>query len=104
MAEASYEPRFPEAHKLLLDVYGNAMKSDPEASIVWCERLKALTKGWEALKTDGLLPSLFLRQFGEDVRDVAGQVHKDLDLSKLTEQQSLMSFGIANLGSSFGGR
>lgn len=104
MAEKTYEPWFPETHKLLLDVYGNAMKSDPEASAVWCERFKAVTHGWDALKKDGLFPELFLRHFWEDVRDVAGQVHKDLDLRELTEQQSLMSFGIANLQSSFGGR
>lgn len=103
-ASTEYEPKFPQAHALLLDVYGNAMKSSGEESVVWCERFKALTKGWEVLKGDGLLPPLFTKSFWEDVRDVMGRVHEGLDLRKLTEQQQMMTFGAANLQSAFGGR
>ncbi|MEX0909836.1 MAG: hypothetical protein WDZ75_00915 [Candidatus Paceibacterota bacterium] len=102
-ADTQYNPKFPHAHALLLDVYGNAIKSTGEESVVWCERFLALAKGWEALKGDGLLPLLFTQNFWEDVRDVMRRIHDDLNLNELTEQQKYMTFGVANLRTSFGG-
>lgn len=103
-AETQYKPKFPRAHGLLLEVYGNAMKSSDKENVVWCGRFKGLTKGWEILKEDGLLPPLFTDNFWEDVQDVMGQVHGDPNLGTLTEQQELMTFGISNLRNSFGGQ
>lgn len=102
-AKSQYEPTFPKSHALLLHVYKNAIQSNGEESVVWCERLTALIKGWKTFKKDGLLPPFFTNNFGRDVQDVMKQVHDDLDTSKLTEMQSSMTFGVASLQMSFEG-
>lgn len=98
-----YQPKFPRAHMLLLNAYGTALKSTSEESVLWCERFKAIVRGWEALKGDGLLPPLFTENFWEDVEDVMKRIHHDINLNKLSGQQQLMPFAIANLRVSFGG-
>lgn len=101
--QIAYEPKFPEAHALLLGVYKQAMWSEGEESVVWCERFKALSKSLEALRRDGVLPPLFTKHFWADVKDVMVTVHKNLDLSKLTEGQAVLTFGINTLQTTFGG-
>ncbi len=100
----AYTPRFPHAHELLLSVYGGALKSEPENSSEWCDRFKAFGKTLEALKSDGVLPMLFVSTFGHDIRNVAEQVQGAVDMRTSTEQQKLMTFGMANLRSHFGSR
>lgn len=102
-ASDQYQPKFPRAYKLLLNVYETAMKSSDEESALWCERFKAIVRGWEALKEDELLPPFFINNFWEDVQDVMGRVNVEIDINKLNGQQQLMTFAIANLRVSFGG-
>lgn len=87
----------------MLNVYETAMKSSGKESVLWCERFKAVVRGWEALKEDELLPPFFTNNFWEDVQDVIGRIHTNIDPDKLNGQQQLMIFAIANLRDSFGG-
>lgn len=98
----TYTPKFPQSHELLLEVYKGLMTAKPKDVAVWAERFKAHIQTLQRLKEDGVLPPLFTRNFYQDVRDVAGQVHELIVTSELTQQQKTLTFGMANLQNMFG--
>lgn len=98
----TYAPKFPQSHELLLEVYRGLMTAKPEDVAVWAERFKAHKHTLEHLKEDGVLPPLFTKNFYQDVRDVAEQVHGLIDTQRLTREQKMLTFGMANLQQMFG--
>lgn len=102
--EKAYDPKFWYIHQLLLQAYEEAMKSRGDESIIPCKRLEALLEGLEALRRSGVFPELFTSLFFYDIRDVKSKVLPHIELDRLTEQQKQLTFAMALLDTTFGGK
>ncbi len=91
-----YKPYFPGIYELVLAYYSKAMDNNHDMQLEYLEKTKALCVTLSTLKTAGVLPPFFVKNFRWDIKVAKDAVDKKV-VTQLTSEQSQVRQMLYNL-------